>query len=162
MATVSLQTYKVLSQELSSSVKFDNLVQAVEDGINDIEAAKFGVRASAAEAIVRGIITGDTVARFAIQSDGELQWGPGGGAARDTTLERITANQLVLGTGDSLTIGDATHAGGNYIQFFEQTADPPAAPANGARLFAKDNGAGKTQLVVRFATGAVQVIVTEP
>ena len=39
----------------------------------------------------------------------------------------------------------------------------PAAPApNRARLFVKDNGAGKTQLCVRFHTGAVKVIVTEP
>jgi len=39
----------------------------------------------------------------------------------------------------------------------------PAAPlANRARLFLKDNGAGKTQLCVRFATGAVQVIATQP
>ena len=39
----------------------------------------------------------------------------------------------------------------------------PAAPApNRARLFVKDNGAGKTQLCVRFHTGAVQVIKTEP
>jgi len=39
----------------------------------------------------------------------------------------------------------------------------PAAPvANRARLFARDNGSGKTQLCVRFATGAVQVIATEP
>jgi hypothetical protein len=29
-------------------------------------------------------------------------------------------------------------------------------------LYAKDNGSGKTQLVVRFASGAVQVLATEP
>jgi len=33
---------------------------------------------------------------------------------------------------------------------------------NMARLFARDDGAGKTQLCVRFNTGAVQVIATEP
>jgi hypothetical protein len=39
----------------------------------------------------------------------------------------------------------------------------PAAPiANRARLFVRDNGAGKTQLCVRFNTGAVQVIKTQP
>ena len=39
----------------------------------------------------------------------------------------------------------------------------PAAPAaDHARPFVQDNGAGKTQLCVRFSTGAVQVLVTEP
>jgi hypothetical protein len=38
----------------------------------------------------------------------------------------------------------------------------PTPPANTARLFAKDNGSGKTQLAVLFSTGAVQVIATEP
>jgi hypothetical protein len=39
---------------------------------------------------------------------------------------------------------------------------PPARAANRARLFIKDNGAGKTQLCVRFNTGAVQVVATQP
>ena len=43
-----------------------------------------------------------------------------------------------------------------------EIADPAAPSANMAKLYAKDNGSGKTQLVVRFATGAVQVIATEP
>ena len=38
----------------------------------------------------------------------------------------------------------------------------PAAPVGGLKLFARDNGTGKTQLCVRFPTGAVQVIATEP
>jgi len=49
-------------------------------------------------------------------------------------------------------------------QFYELSEiGTPAAPApNRARLFVKDNGAGKTQLCVRFHTGAVNVIATEP
>jgi hypothetical protein len=39
---------------------------------------------------------------------------------------------------------------------------PTAPAANRARLFIKDNGAGKTQLCVRFNTGAVQVVATQP
>ena len=34
--------------------------------------------------------------------------------------------------------------------------------ANQAKLFARDNGLGKTQLCVRFGTGDVQVLATEP
>ena len=37
-----------------------------------------------------------------------------------------------------------------------------AGAANAVRLFVRDNGSSKTQLCVRFATGAVQVIATEP
>jgi hypothetical protein len=43
------------------------------------------------------------------------------------------------------------------------TESNPAAPStNNARLYVRDNGAGKTQLVVRFPTGAIQIIATEP
>lgn len=56
---------------------------------------------------------------------------------------------------------------GNIIQasgYFEgvEIAEPAAPSANGFRLFAQDNGAGKTQLMVRFASGASQQIVLEP
>lgn len=52
---------------------------------------------------------------------------------------------------------------GGFIEFADEAASDPSAPAaNGARLFTKDNGSGKTQLVVRFASGATQVIATEP
>lgn len=43
-----------------------------------------------------------------------------------------------------------------------EIADPAAPAANRARVYVRDNGAAKTQLVVRFPTGAVQVIATEP
>lgn len=44
----------------------------------------------------------------------------------------------------------------------EEIADPAAPATNRGILYFRDNGAGKTQLVARFPTGAVQVIVTEP
>jgi hypothetical protein len=48
-----------------------------------------------------------------------------------------------------------------FVEMTEISA--PAAPgANKARLFLKVNGLGKTQLCVRFQSGAVQVIKTEP
>lgn len=43
-----------------------------------------------------------------------------------------------------------------------EITDPGAPPANSGNLFFRDNGSGKTQLVARFPTGAVQVISTEP
>ena len=62
----------------------------------------------------------------------------------------------------STTAASQVGIGGRHIEAVELAADPAAPAANGARLYLKDNGAGKTQLCVRFATGAVQVIATEP
>lgn len=50
---------------------------------------------------------------------------------------------------------------GAFLSGVEQTA--PSAPAsNGYRIFAQDNGAGKTQLMVIFGSGAAQQIAIEP
>lgn len=43
-----------------------------------------------------------------------------------------------------------------------EVSDPPAPAVNTGILYFRDNGAGKTQLVVRFPTGAIQVVATEP
>jgi hypothetical protein len=49
----------------------------------------------------------------------------------------------------------------DYIETKEMTA--PAAPAaNSVRIYAVDNGSGKTQLMALFATGAAQQIAIEP
>lgn len=50
----------------------------------------------------------------------------------------------------------------SFIEFREMSGTP-AAPGNDlARLYVRDNGGGKTQLVVVFSSGAVQVIATQP
>jgi hypothetical protein len=49
-----------------------------------------------------------------------------------------------------------------YIDLNEQSPAPSAPAANRARIYARDNGSGKTQLVVLFPTGAAQVLATEP
>ena len=43
----------------------------------------------------------------------------------------------------------------------QEISDPTAPSSNQARLFVRDS-ASKSQLCVRFASGAVQVIATEP
>lgn len=50
---------------------------------------------------------------------------------------------------------------GNYVEFTEATA-PANGSADTARLYAKDNGAGKTQLAVKFSSGAEQILATQP
>lgn len=49
----------------------------------------------------------------------------------------------------------------SYAEGTEQSA-PAAPPANGYRIYAVDNGAGKTQLMVIFSSGAAQQIAIQP
>lgn len=60
------------------------------------------------------------------------------------------------GTGKQTLI----HANG-YLELTEVAGDPTNAPADKARLFVRDNGNGKTQVCVRFPSGATQVLSTE-
>lgn len=55
----------------------------------------------------------------------------------------------------------ALDIGAGAIEFNEMSA-PGGGAANTARLYSADNGAGKTQLIVVFNTGAAQVLATEP
>ena len=81
----------------------------------------------------------------------------------DTALSRISAGVVGVGTGaqgsvaGSLSLTNATLAG--YESLIEMTA--PAGVANHARLFAQDNGGGKTQLMVIFGSGVAQQIAVE-
>jgi len=51
--------------------------------------------------------------------------------------------------------------GARHIELAE-IADPGAATENTGRIYFRNNGSGKTQLVVVFPSGAAQVIATEP
>ena len=101
-----------------------------------------------------------------------------GGTAAGFNI-RDASNVFTLATGglNYLTISGATGLatfpfsidlpGGSsngYIQIgeFNGTSDAAAPSDNKARIYVRDNGAGKEQLVVRFNTGAVQVLATEP
>lgn len=59
------------------------------------------------------------------------------------------------------TNGDIAAVELKFIDFDEIIA-PTAPSANKGRLYTEDNGAGKTRLVVKFPTGAAQVLATEP
>jgi hypothetical protein len=48
-----------------------------------------------------------------------------------------------------------------YMELVE-IGTPTAPGSNHARLFIRDNGSGKTQLCVRFHTGVVKVLATQP
>lgn len=84
-----------------------------------------------------------------------LSWGSGLPTigTLDTSLNRSAAG--VVGVrGNGPTAGGA-------LEFLEQTA-PSAPGANAVRLYAQDNGAGKTQLMALFNTGAAQQVAIEP
>jgi hypothetical protein len=60
-----------------------------------------------------------------------------------------------------ISMRNAADNAGSALQFREQTA--PAAPAtDNVRIYAEDNGSGKTRLMARFATGAAVQIAIEP
>lgn len=72
-----------------------------------------------------------------------------------------TALSLVSGPNSMFLQVDDTNDRA-VITVSESASDAPAPGANKAALFARDNGSGKTQLCVRFNTGAVQILATEP
>lgn len=85
-------------------------------------------------------------------ADGLIGWSASVAAKGDVAIGRAAASLLKVTDGTT---------GGAGIEFTEMTA-PSAGASNTARLFCRDNGSGKSQLCVIFATGAVQVIATEP
>lgn len=74
-------------------------------------------------------------------------------ATRDITLMRAAAGILALTASGS--------TGGATLEFREQTA-PSAPSTNNVRVYAEDNGSGKTRLMAVFASGAAQQIAIEP
>ena len=97
-------------------------------------------------------------------------------AAGGITTALGTANQVTLGdvfgVGPGFTFSNLTDtllyrsAAGvlhlhNTLSMPERT-DPAAPAANNGVVYMRDSGAGKTQFCVRFPTGAVQVLATEP
>jgi len=53
-------------------------------------------------------------------------------------------------------------AGGAGAMQFDEMGSAPTAEANAGRIYAEDNGSGKTRLMVVFGTGAAQQIAIEP
>jgi hypothetical protein len=90
-----------------------------------------------------------------LKNDGRFAWSSSSASrgSVDTAIHRIDAGIVGI-RGSSSSTGAA-------LSLIEQTA--PAAPAaNGVRIYAEDDGAGKTRLMARFATGAAVQIAIEP
>lgn len=96
--------------------------------------------------------------RLIIEDSGEMSWS--GGGAADAFLFRSDINTLCVQGVLQLDNGGVTTGG--FIDAPEQITDPAAPAANHGRVYMRDNGSGKTQFCVRFATGAIQVLATQP
>jgi hypothetical protein len=87
-----------------------------------------------------------------------------GAIAVGSDAQATHQDAIALGRSVATTSRDQVAIGGKHIALTEISgASLPAAPAaNGGALYLEDNGSGKTVLKIRFATGAVQTIATEP
>ena len=125
-------------------------------------------RAAAGDSAHTVKITGDAQPRLLIRADGDIRIGDGT-TAGDVRLYRSAPDTLrtndnmtvdkVLTVAETLTMSGT--AGLGYAELREQTAAVSNPVADRARIYLKDNGAGKTQMVVKFATGADIVLATE-
>lgn len=130
-----------------------------------IEAARFdslqrfrGIDGTAGAPFYSFINDSDT----GIYSPTTDQWAVAtGGASRvivtSGALQPAVDNAMDLGT-------SGVYWAKGWLREVQMTeiADPAAPAANLAVLYTRDNGSGKTQLCVRFNTGAIQVIATQP
>ena len=92
------------------------------------------------------------------------------GAANQFALRQSNANAstyffgLIGSAAGVMQLNNGSGRGAGYgatVEMWETTA--PAAPAtDGVRIYAEDDGAGKTRLMARFATGAAVQIAIEP
>lgn len=88
----------------------------------------------------------------------------GTGTARVMSLDfgdGSTSAISIPAAAGQITMGAGFNYGANYNQFTEMTA-PAAGATNTVRIYAEDNGAGKTRLMAIFPTGAAQQIAIEP
>ena len=100
----------------------------------------------------------------AIATGNDASGGKSGASA--VSYSGSSANVIIVGNsnGASNLSGPLTlnSAAAGYFEGVELGSSPAAPPANSWRLYAKDNGSGKTVLYVRFASGAEQQIAIEP
>ena len=162
----------VLAQRNSTTAQTFNIYNTYTDASN-YERMQRGYAGNVAYIDSQAAGTG-TVRNFELRRNGtsHIQMSSGRNFfGVETTL--ASATQLTFSDGTDFNRGfvgvagqkavkvtDGSTAGG-ALQFQEMTA--PAAPAtNLCMLYAEDTGGGKTRLVVRFPTGAAQVLATEP
>lgn len=113
--------------------------------------------------------TSVTVEDSLTEANGDVAFGPpAGNVANGLAFCTPTGTGLTLVPDSAVGWGAAFRRnfflgdGGDGTLSGSETTDPAAPAANSGVLYFRDNGSGKTQLVARFPTGAVQVLATEP
>lgn len=89
----------------------------------------------------------------------------GTGTGRDVQFARAGLEFFRLNSNFEVTLQTNRRlrlSGGSWIDILEAGLAVAAPPANTVRIYAEDNGTGKTRLMARFATGAAQQITIEP
>lgn len=105
---------------------------------------------------IQGSFSTTTSFNFVAWNAAQLGWAAASGVSNATALDTGFKRSAAAIVG--ITNGST---GGGSLEMQEVTA--PAAPAtNGVRIYAEDNGAGKTRLMACFATGAAVQIAIEP
>ena len=100
-----------------------------------------------------------------VRSAGEIAWCSSSlGTSVDLALFRGAAGQVDVTNGTVATYRDLKLRNLLNVEYHEMTEmTAPSAPAtNSVRIYAEDNGSGKTRLMALFATGAAQQIAIEP
>lgn len=89
-----------------------------------------------------------------LASSTEIAWSSTSAASgsQDTGLIRAGVGLLQVTDG----------ASGPGLVYLKETTTPAAAAADFAKIYAKDNGSGKTQLCAIFSSGAEQCFATQP
>ena len=107
-------------------------------------------------------------------SSGVLSVNNAGTTSANYQIRSSTTDSWIYGVPASTGDHIFAFAGTNRMQFEEEngaavirilgevSSEVGNPAANQARLYLKDNGSGKTELRVRFGTGASQVLATEP
>lgn len=122
-------------------------------GINVSDLTRISISTGGSGRVAFGYSSGDF---FGTTSIGMYLWGPTNNnpsSGFDTGLERIAASIVGVNAGTAASAG--------AIQLIERTA-PAAGDVNTVRLYAQDNGAGKTQLMALFNTGSAVQVAIEP
>lgn len=120
--------------------------------------------AQAAAQPAQGIrVTGDTVHRYQIDSNGRIQWGAGGASAVDTNLYRNAAGELKTDTAMTVLTNLAVAgvpslgSGAGVLSLANAGTAPTTNPTNGAILYGVGGG-----VFYRDSGGSVGSIHTDP
>jgi hypothetical protein len=155
-APINLQIGNVTAWQISSSSHFlagaDNTYDIGASGANRPR----NIYTSSGVVFANSLAVNSSTFNALLWNSGQFGWGSGASVTTstntDTGFKRSAAAIVGITNGST---------GGGSLEMQEVTA--PAAPAaNGVRIYAEDNGGGKTRLMALFATGAAQQIAIEP